>query len=477
MTSTFGCPHCGKPNPLAATFCGACGAYLLGLDAAEMVRKSNPPADDEPFFQPGNDTPTPPSDPAQTQPWLRPDFDQPDSERSGSERTGSERPAPAESGTPSPDDQPWLRADSDAQPTDPPPRPAPQRLVGGLQGLIEPIEIDQSLFRPESAGPTRSGLDDLPYETRRELRQLFATDVPILEDPAQENPEAGLSAGQGRGLWRRNWIYGLLLAALLLGIWFANAAPDSRPHSWPGVSAAYNAIDSLPPDAVVLVNWAYDPSNAGEMDLAALPVIEHLVEKGARLLVVSQLPGGPATARRLIARARTGASQAALSRQPGDTLVEGGYLPGGVASLPLLGQAPVQSVPVDMQGRAVGNRAAIKALSTNSPALLLILAARSEEVQRWIEQVQSLDDAPIVAVTSAAVDPAIRPYVDSGQIVGLVSGYAGGIEYQALMADVLTTSGQESQRRHITGQNWALVVLLLVVAVGSLAGLAERREP
>ena len=462
MTSTFGCPHCGQPNPLGATFCAACGAYLLSLDAAKLSRRSSPPADDEPIFQPDNDAPLPAPDPAQTQPWLRPDFDQPDPPESG--------PSPL-------DDQPWLRADNEAQPTDPAPRPAPQRLVGGLQGLIEPIEIDQSLFRSEAATPTLSGLDDLPYETRRELRQLFAADVPILEDPAQESQQPGQSGAQGRGLWRRNWIYGLLLAALLLGLWSANAPADSRPHSWPGVSAAYSAIDSLPADAVVLVNWAYDPSNAGEMDLAALPVIEHLVEKGARLLVVSQLPGGPATARRLMQVARSGASQAALSRQLGDTLVEGGYLPGGVASLPLLGQAPAQSVPVDMQGRSVNNRAAMKALATDSPALLLILAARSEEVQRWIEQVQPLNDAPIVAVTSAGVDPVIRPYVDSGQITGLVSGYAGGMEYRTLMADVLSKASQESQRRHITGQNWAFVVLLLVVAVGSLAGLAERREP
>ncbi|RLT32381.1 MAG: zinc ribbon domain-containing protein [Chloroflexi bacterium] len=463
-TSTFGCPHCGKPNPLSATFCRACGAYLLGLDAGELTRKSNPTADDEPVFQPDNDAPARPPDPAQTQPWLRPDFDQPDP------------PAPAS--RPSPvDDQPWLRAGRDAQPTDPPPTAAPQRLVGGLQGLIEPIEIDQALFRSETTAPAASALDDLPYETRRELRQLFAADVPILEDPAQENRPPGQSGGQGRGLWRRNWIYGLLLVALLLGLWFASAAPDSRPHSWPGVSAAYRAIDSLPAGAVVLVNWAYDPSNAGEMDLAALPVIEHLLEKGARLLVVSQVPGGPATARRLIGVARAGASQAALSRQLGDTVVEGGYLPGGVASLPLLGQAPAQSVPVDMQGRSVNNRAAIKTLATDRPALLLVLAARSEDVQRWIEQVQTLDAAPIVAVTGAAVDPVIRPYVDSGQIAGLVSGYAGGIEYRALTADVLNRADQEGQRRHITGQNWALVVLLLVVAVGSLAGLAERREP
>jgi len=477
MTSTFGCPHCGKPNPLAVVFCAACGAYLQGLDTAELARNAPPavpPAEDAP--PPQDETRKRPYNPVPSQPWLRPNFDESD-------------PQSAET-SPSPvDEQPWLAVDREAQDAARSPRPAPQRLIGGLQGLIEPLEMDQTLFQPESTTPTAPGMADLSYEMRRELRQLFATDLLIQDDPSPNAPDGGLPGGlpggpaggqsgtHGRGLWRRNWIYGLLLAAILLALWTSNAAPDSRPHSWPGVTAAYSAIDSLPPNAVVLVNWAYDPAHASEMDLAALPVVEHLLEKGARLLVISQLPGGPASARRLLAVARSGASQAALNRQLGEGLIEGGYLPGGVGSLSLLGQAPAQGLPVDIQGRSVRNRAAITALDNASPALLLVVAARSEEVQRWIEQIQPLNRAPLIAVTSAAVDPAIRPYVDSGQIVGLVSGYAGAIEYRDLLADVLPKAGQEAQRRHITGQNWALAVLLLVIAVGNLAGLAERREP
>ena len=110
----------------------------------------------------------------------------------------------------------------------------------------------------------------------------------------------------------------------------------------------------------------------------------------------------------------------------------------------------------------------------NNPALLLILAGRSEEVQRWVEQVQPLNRAPIVAVIGAAADPVVRPYVDSGQISGLVSGYAGGVAYQDLRADAISASSQERQRRHISGQNWALAVLLLVIVLGNLAGLAQR---
>ncbi|MFZ1757105.1 MAG: hypothetical protein WBO46_25140 [Caldilineaceae bacterium] len=467
MSSTFGCPHCGKANPLRAVFCASCGAYLHGLDAVDLTRSASAAAEDAPQPPPAETTPA--QNPADTQPWLRPDFDPPDPP----EQPGVEgRPSPEES-------QPWLVPDEESQAPGQPPPIAPQRLIGGLQGLLEPLELDAGYLRPTANTPPGPALSEPPYELRRELRQLFATDVPILDEssqyPAQPGPPTGQADGQARGLWRRNWIYGLLLAALLLALWAANARPEGQPHSWPGVTAAHSAIDNLPPDAVVLVNWAYDPANAGEMDQASLPVLEHLVEKGARLLVISQLPGGPATARRLISLAQASAPQSALSRQPGENLIEAGYLPGGVGSLALLGQAPAQGIPVDIQGRSVGNRTALVALQDDSPALLLVVAARSEEVQRWIEQVQPLNTAPIVAVVSAAVDPAIRPYVDSGQIAGIVSGYAGAIAYRTLLADVIPAAKQESQRRQITAQNWALAVLLLVVAVGNLAGLAERR--
>ena len=456
MSSTFGCPHCGKTNPLSATFCAACGTYLKGMDAASLARAAAAaplPEEETPPLHPPEPAASPP---AAAQPWLNPDFDD---QRS---------PAPP---PPEVEQQPWLRPEKERQDADAPPAPAPQRLIGGLQGLIEPVDMERSLNRPDALAPTTPPLNDLPYEMRRELREIFATDVPVLDELAAERTPPGQS---GAGLWRRNWIYGLVLATLLLALWTANAPPGSRPHSWPGLSEAHAAIEALPSNSVVLVNWAYDPATAGEMDLVALPVMEHLLQKGPDLLVVSQLPGGPATARRLLAVA--GAAQSGTLRQRGETITEGGYLPGGIGSLPLLGQAPAQGLPVDVRGRALGSRAAVNALQNDGPDLLLIVAARSEEVQRWLEQIQPLNRAPIVAVTGAAVDPAIRPYVDSGQISGLVSGYAGGIGYRELLADPISTNEQEAQRRQMTAQNWALVVLLLVVGVGNLAGLAERRQ-
>ncbi|MCL4835854.1 MAG: zinc-ribbon domain-containing protein [Caldilineaceae bacterium] len=457
MSSTFGCPHCGKTNQLDATFCVGCGTYLKAFDAQSLTPAglSARPETDE--------TPTPSQesrgqDPALSQPWLRPGF----------EETDNPPPAP-----PLPD-QPWLRPESEPQ-NSPPPASTPQRLLGGLQGLLEPLDLT-TLAHPDSPTIPHTEGVNLPYDLRRELRQMFAADVPILEEAQQPRPQPEPTGGYGAGLARRNWIYGLVLAGLLMALWVGSRSGGALPHSWPGVTDAYRTIDSLPANPLVLVNWAYDPATAGEMDLASLSVIEHLLEKNAQLLVVSQLPGGPATARRLIAVARSSVSVTPLGRSPGEGLIEGGYLPGGIASLPLLGQSPAQGLPVDMRGRSLKGRSDLHSLESTGPSLLLVLAGRAEDVQRWLEQVQPLNTTPVVAVVGAGADPALRPYVDSGQIAGLVSGYAGGITYRELLANPIPAARQESQRRHITAQNWALVVLLLVVAVGNLAGLAERGE-
>ena len=83
------------------------------------------------------------------------------------------------------------------------------------------------------------------------------------------------------------------------------------------------------------------------MDRAAQPVIEHLLLRGAKLIVVSQLPAGLASARRLIAKAEEAVRQPGRPQLEASVVIEAGFLPGGAASLPLLGVAPARALPLD----------------------------------------------------------------------------------------------------------------------------------
>jgi hypothetical protein len=265
------------------------------------------------------------------------------------------------------------------------------------------------------------------------------------------------------------------LVALGGSLLFGDDPPDLLPHAWPGVAEAYAAINALPTESTVLIDWAYDPATAGEMDLVARPVIEHLVAQNADLVVISQLPLGPASARRLIAAAETSILGETTALRLDTTLVEGGFLPGGAATLPLLGQAPTLSVPLDLQGRSAAARPPLQTLAEDGPVLALVISARFEPVQRWLEQVQPINRVPTLAITSAAAGPVVLPYVDSGQLVGAVSGYNGGLGYRQLLLRPLARAEQIPLWRQIHGHNAALIVLLIVIVLGNLALSLERR--
>jgi hypothetical protein len=225
--------------------------------------------------------------------------------------------------------------------------------------------------------------------------------------------------------------------------------PAGTAREWPGVDAAYAAVEALGPQSTVQVLWAYDPATAGELDLLAAPVVRHLLDRGATLQIASLLPNGPPTARRLLSAVHDERSQ--LRRGLGEAAMDPPrFLPGGVLALPFLGEQRAD--------------------------LAVVFAADAEDVQGWLEQVAPRNGAPVVAATSAAADPTLRPYLDSGQLVGLVSGFDGAAAYTAKLADLPARSREQQLEQQLVGQNLAIPVFLLLILAGNIAIILSGRR-
>lgn len=478
------CPHCGATNRAGSNFCNACGADLRMDDAPpaldERVDRSTvpppppvgptePPAPEQaPTHGPGQE---PEQEPA------RPLFDL------GLASPGAEDLWLA--------DQPWLQAEEDEaawEESDEFPEdelqdgeeerftPVPEgRLITGIQGLLAPLNItsrvdQQTLVSP----PLPPSAGDLSLDEVRRIRRLMA------EEPSPV-PSAEWRPPRQWPTLRVPWIFWVIGLSAFLPIALLLGNPGGQPRQWPGVQEAYAAVDALSPGSTVLIYWAYDPATSGELDQVAEPVIRHLLDKRAHLLVVSTLPGGPATARRLVAKAasasdvdvrRTGRAperdaslpDAATFFRADARMVANVFLAGGVAALPLVGQ----DLPAALGVAAPGLE--------QPPDLTLVFAARGEDVQYWLEQVQPRNRSPVVAVTSAVVDPQVRPYWDSGQLKGLVSGFDGAYSYERLHAPFRTAPSQ-GERARLTAQNWGQIALLVIIGLGNLAALLGfRRE-
>jgi hypothetical protein len=224
-------------------------------------------------------------------------------------------------------------------------------------------------------------------------------------------------------------------------------------------------------NSLVVVYWAYDPATSGEVNLAMQPVMRHLLQRRARIAVISTTPGGIATAERLIAQVRAdqGLDNLALAADLAQPITYA-FLPGGAASLPLFARDPTTAllenillVPSEQRQELV-----------QRPALIIAAAAQAEDVQNWLEQVQPLDFAPVVAVTTAGADPILRPYLDSNQLLGLVSGFDGAYAYRQLLQPFVAPEDTLALLRQIVLQNWGHVALLAAIALGNLAALLSR---
>lgn len=446
------CPHCGTSNRAGSNFCNRCGANL----------QSEEPRDDQGAT---SHEQNPAADPAA--PSARADAEAPVAPTA---YNFADRRRPPESAL-SPVDEPVVEDDWPALPDDlTSASPPTRRLVTGVQGLLDPVQIASDLAEGQEAvaSPVATPLT-LQAEQVRRIRALLTDDPVLLDSPTVTLPVTSMAVSLR---WHLPWLILLISVALALPILFNFLGPVGTPHQWPGVAEAHAAIEQLPSDATVLVIWEYDAATAGELDLVALPVASHLLERGIQPIIVSQLPGGPALAERLFQRAIAGL-RADTNFQlivDDELYVNAGYLPGGAAALSFVAQAPTDAL---VRHSPLASTIAPLATTVNQPALTIVLAAQAESVHYWLEQGQPVQQRPTLAFTSAGADPLLRPYLASGQLSGLVSGFDGAATYQQLRTVHLAAGEEDWFQRQLVLQNWGHAALLLVLVLGNLAAWSQ----
>ena len=457
------CPHCGTANRAGANFCNGCGTDLRD--------PSPPPRDQTPEQE--EPTSTSPGEQSSSHPSTTPVTPQ-----ATTTQPAAPEPVAPSSTEPPIDDafagQPWLRLefaaeedeDLDAGFEDDETLNASGRLVKAVQGLLAPIRIATNITddAPMPSPRPIPTVDALSNDELRLIRGLMA------EPPARVNYQVNPALRRPRTL-RIPWIFVLLGLAIGLPALLSLAGPVGLPHSWSGVEDAYITIQGVASNSLVVVYFAYDPATAGEIDLAMQPVMRHLLQRRARLAVITSTPGGIATAERLIAQVRSdeGSGNLALAADLAQPITFA-YLPGGAASLPLLARDPTAALLENILVVSPEQRQAL----VQSAALVVTAAPQAEDVQNWLEQVQALDRIPVVAVTAAGADPILRPYRDSNQLSGLVSGFDGAYAYRKLLDPFVAPESTPVLLHQIVLQNWGHLALLAAIALGNLAALLSR---
>ena len=338
-------------------------------------------------------------------------------------------------------------------------------LLAGIQGVL-PVEM--LIAQPRAIVAAES--PDVTMEDSPPAR-LFAEVVSRPPDAAPKeivSPRADVLPKAARWI-----IYAILIIVVSLPIIVGEPLLSRTIEPTAATVDMYREIESLGSLDPVLVAFDYDPTSSGEMDMIARALIGQLMDREARVVVVSLLPAGPATAQIMLDELT--ADRPGYAEGYGEHYANLGYLPGQAAGVRLLGLSVEIALPRDFYGTPLSDLPVMLGLdSTQDFALIVELAAAQDTLRWWIEQAGTPYDVPLGTGSSAAVVPIARPYyeTESRQLVGLVGGVPDAVTYEALTNEPNGPTSSSAAR--LDSQLAGQIVFILVILAGNIVYFSRR---
>jgi hypothetical protein len=334
----------------------------------------------------------------------------------------------------------------------------------GLRGVLPAVPGAVAPSSRTQAHSMRLEVSDQQKSHAALLEQILAAEsLPVpLRGSTQLQSHQGL-----------RWLIGGLLIIVLGASILSGAKSFPLPTAIPNESVrAVEAVQRITPDDPVLVAFDYEPATVGEMEATAASTLDHLLLlKHPKLALISTSPTGAVLADRFMST-----TLKARGYQRGIQYVSLGYLPGGLAGVRAFTRDPVAAMPLGADAERVWESDVLSGVARLSDfAAIFVLTDGLESGRVWIEQTASLrGTGSLILVSSAQAGPMLLPYVDSGQVDGLVAGLNGaaGVE--------LANGGLPGfVRKYWDAYSLGLLLAVILITLGGLwqfwLGLGERR--
>jgi hypothetical protein len=343
----------------------------------------------------------------------------------------------------------WVAA---LKPAEPKPEDQPLETSGPLAGLRGVLPLALAMAEPHA--PPKLATPTARTETGQLFETILATPPVATAAPAKKAPRA----------WSMRPLIYLLLALAVIIPFFAPFDFASAFLQISGTPTAefYDSLQALPANSTVLLAFEYDPSTAGEMDLQAKAIVNHLSKRNVKIIALSTLETGAPIAQRVLEDATRNATNYVY----GTNYVNLGFLPGHESGLSNLATSglPANLNDVVLNQKITQIEATAKIKNLRDLQMIVVLAGSDDALKVWMEQVQPRAGAPIVAGVSAAVEPRARAYHDTPtkQLRAVMSGLVGAAQYEVL------ANQPGLALVSVNVQTIAQIVLVAIIILGNL---------
>lgn len=259
----------------------------------------------------------------------------------------------------------------------------------------------------------------------------------------------------------RRWIYLLLGLAVLIPAVFTFQVPT-------GISAevreVYDFIEKLQPGDNVFIAIDYDPSTLAELHPMAEAILRQSFQRGARVIVTALSQFGPSMAEELISRV---AKEEGKTKNIDYTFL--GYKPYPAITILAMGTDFRVPFPADYYGTPIDSIPMMDEIHNYRNVKAVVSLAGGNVADMWIQYGNAKYGVPLALGVTGVMASDYYPYLQSGQIFGLIPGMKGAAEYEAL------TGKRGLGSRGLPYQVTTHLVILIFMIVTNVAFIAQQK--
>ena len=279
-----------------------------------------------------------------------------------------------------------------------------RRIFSGLRFHKAAAPAFDNLARAMDPTPASAPVDRLGWLTRLDRRWIFLT------------------------------LFVIVLAPLLhpVRLPVAVGSPAQRYH---------DTIEAVPAGSIVIMPFEYDPAFTAEVDPMAISTLRRLLEKNVSVVTLTMQPAGPPLADRVFALVGP-----PLGKKYGVDFVNLGYKSGNEVVVIAIGSSIRNTFPSDTHGTPLSQLPLMDRIDRLGDAKLIAMIAATSAAPIWVQQAQGRFHLPMTAGLTGVMAPEFFPYLQSGQVRGMLGGMAGAAEYEKLLERPGTaTKGMDAQ--------------------------------
>jgi len=231
------------------------------------------------------------------------------------------------------------------------------------------------------------------------------------------------------------------------------------------VQNVYNRIESLPEGSVVMISFSFGPSTVPELLPMAKAVIRHCFTKKLKVIGITLHSEGATIADDTF---RTIANEFGYKEHEDYAYL--GYKVQPVAVILGIGEDISIPFPSDYSGIPISQIPIMKDVRNYKDIKLVVDFGSSGSPEWWVMYAGAKYQEPIAVGVTGVMVSGLYPYLNTGQLVGLIGGLKGAAEYEKLI------SREEKATLGMKVQSIVHLMIILMVIFGNVVYLISRRQ-